>query len=255
MYCSYARKHLHKDIEGMARQRYTTMRSAENSAHRSYGTAGRRDGAGIGESLGFKYEPYGKIYATSGFFLNQLFVQDRFTGHEWDYETSMYWAPYRNYRPDMLRWISRDPAGMADGPNVYGYVRGDPINSIDYFGLSGENCCSENANKAFSDASKKYDGGYRNWMAHMRHCTASCELTKSSGESCASLADLREYAGMMIPKKYRKKAMKKYGTYISDGDPFDLESNKLGRDCGSDFSATNCDACCRQQWRNRIIER
>ena len=84
------------------------------------------------KSVSFEYEPYGKVYASSG--LGQLFTQDRFTGHEYDYETNMYWAPYRNYRPDMLRWISRDPLGMVDGPNVCGYVKGRPTRSTDSMG-------------------------------------------------------------------------------------------------------------------------
>ena len=83
-----------------------------------------------GTYVTFEYEPYGKVYSATGF-LNQLWVQDRFTGHEYDYETNMYWAPYRYYRPDMLRWISRDPLGMVDGPNVYGYVGGRTVMHID----------------------------------------------------------------------------------------------------------------------------
>ena len=75
-----------------------------------------------------EYDPYGTTYASGGW---TGFVQDRFTGHEFDMETNMYWAPYRYYRPDMLRWASRDPLGMVDGPNVYGYVGGGPTSLID----------------------------------------------------------------------------------------------------------------------------
>jgi len=84
-----------------------------------------------------EYDPYGTTYASGGW---TGFVQDRFTGHEFDIETNMYWAPYRYYRPDMLRWASRDPLGMIDGPNVYGYTKGRPVTMLDKngaFGLAG----------------------------------------------------------------------------------------------------------------------
>ena len=98
----------------------------------------------------FEFEPYGGVYKSGGFF-NLLFVQDRFTGHEFDIETNMYWAPYRNYRPDMLRWINRDPAGMVDGPNLYGYTNSSPINISDPLGLWG------------SDTHGPYDGLDNGW--------------------------------------------------------------------------------------------
>ncbi len=38
----------------------------------------------------------------------------------------------RDYDPQVGRWTSKDPLGLAAGdPNLYGYVFNDPINSID----------------------------------------------------------------------------------------------------------------------------
>jgi RHS repeat-associated protein len=54
-----------------------------------------------------------------------------FTGKPWDAAAQMYYFPYRWYSPSAARWLTRDPLGMVDGPNVYGYVRGMPINLID----------------------------------------------------------------------------------------------------------------------------
>ena len=39
------------------------------------------------------------------------------------------------YDPSIGRWLSRDPIGEEDGPNLYGYVLNDPINWFDPFGL------------------------------------------------------------------------------------------------------------------------
>ncbi len=59
-----------------------------------------------------------------------------FTGHPWDAESQLYHAPFRAYSPAMARWTTRDPLGMVDGPNVYAYVRGNPVMFVDPLGLS-----------------------------------------------------------------------------------------------------------------------
>ena len=41
----------------------------------------------------------------------------------------------RYYRPDLARWLTPDPLGMVDGPNLYSYVRNNPVNFMDLFGL------------------------------------------------------------------------------------------------------------------------
>ena len=45
---------------------------------------------------------------------------------------------FRYYDPEIGRYLTRDPAGYVDGPNVYLYVGNNPINHIDPEGL-GEN--------------------------------------------------------------------------------------------------------------------
>lgn len=45
-------------------------------------------------------------------------------------------APYRVYDGDLGRWISRDPIGVTDGPNVYRYAADNPANRLDPLGLS-----------------------------------------------------------------------------------------------------------------------
>ena len=77
----------------------------------------------------YEYTPYGAVYSQSGLALNR-----GFTGHKWDSEIAMYWAPYRHYLPNQARWLTRDPLGMADGPNVYTYVSADPVRFMDPLG-------------------------------------------------------------------------------------------------------------------------
>ncbi len=54
-----------------------------------------------------------------------------YTGHRLDRELNHYYAKYRYYNPTTMRWLSRDPLGMVDGPNVYAYVSGSVVNAVD----------------------------------------------------------------------------------------------------------------------------
>jgi RHS repeat-associated protein len=61
-----------------------------------------------------------------------------FTGHWLHSPSALVVAPYRAYTPWQGRWLSRDPLGeMADGPNLYSYVRNNSINNIDPTGEIG----------------------------------------------------------------------------------------------------------------------
>ena len=84
----------------------------------------------------FDYTPYGEIYHAE----NPGITTRQFTGHDWSPQTGLYFAPYRYYNPAASRWLTRDPLGMADGPNVYAYVMGNPTNTIDVLGLYGYMC-------------------------------------------------------------------------------------------------------------------
>jgi len=75
------------------------------------------------------YYPYGDIYSQSG-----EGIRYKFTGKEWDDDAQMYYFPYRYYSPGIARWISRDPSGMVDGPNLYAYVGANPVNGTDPLG-------------------------------------------------------------------------------------------------------------------------
>lgn len=63
-----------------------------------------------------------------------------YAGYVWDNAlggdtTGMYLARHRWYSPNMGRWVSRDPAGYVDGPNMYMYVSGRPLVLADPLGL------------------------------------------------------------------------------------------------------------------------
>lgn len=58
----------------------------------------------------------------------------RFTGHERDGETGFDAMGVRYYASWLCRWISCDPAGTADTPNLYEYVANNPVRHVDVSG-------------------------------------------------------------------------------------------------------------------------
>lgn len=67
-------------------------------------------------------------------FADQIVMSRTNTTSVSDYPT--YYAPYRMYGPNSARWMTRDPLGMVDGPNEYGYVGGNPTTDNDILGQS-----------------------------------------------------------------------------------------------------------------------
>ncbi|MCU0241158.1 MAG: RHS repeat-associated core domain-containing protein [Vicinamibacteria bacterium] len=58
-----------------------------------------------------------------------------FTGREWDPEINLYYYRARYYDPKVGRFISEDPAGAVDGPNLYRYAHNNPSRFSDPSGL------------------------------------------------------------------------------------------------------------------------
>ena len=87
------------------------------------------DGAGAVQTS-YSYEPYGKT-TVSGTASSNSF---EYTGREND-STGLYFYRARYYNPGLQRFVSEDPIGLAGGPNVYGYVGGNPLSRVDPMGL------------------------------------------------------------------------------------------------------------------------
>ena len=60
----------------------------------------------------------------------------RFPGQLFDNETGLYYNWHRYYDPDIGRYISADPIGLAGGMNLYAYVGNDPVDLVDPWGLT-----------------------------------------------------------------------------------------------------------------------
>jgi RHS repeat-associated protein len=97
---------------------------------------------------------------------------------------------FRNYDPELGRWLSRDPLRRAEtkeGPNLYAYVRNNPVNATDPLGL----CCEKEA----------YAITLANWrlanlVEELTEVHNNCETGMKSGEftddQCNALLEIAQ---------------------------------------------------------------
>jgi RHS repeat-associated protein len=82
-----------------------------------------------------QFRSWGEASADTG-----VKVKLRMAGQQYDQGTRLYYMGARYYDPDLGRFISEDPIGIAGGHNLYAYANNDPVNSMD---PSGTDPCSE----------------------------------------------------------------------------------------------------------------
>ena len=81
----------------------------------------------------------------------------RFSTKELNARSGLVYFGARYYDPKIGRFITQDPLGPIDGPNLYVYTKNNPINNIDPDGLSTKKSC--NFGDCFSNCFKS-SGGY-----------------------------------------------------------------------------------------------
>jgi RHS repeat-associated protein len=119
--------------------------------------------------------PFGETSPTEnpsklgGFIFNH-----RFPGQYFDQETGLHQNWNRDFDPGIGRYVQADPAAMKDGPNLYPYVRSNPVYGIDAQGLYTEIICwsaMNNLGSEFGHISVNINGanysfGPRGWDTH-----------------------------------------------------------------------------------------
>ncbi|WP_223437146.1 MULTISPECIES: RHS repeat-associated core domain-containing protein [unclassified Pseudomonas] len=81
------------------------------------------------------YYPYGGTCWWAGRSkLEASYKTIRYSGQERDV-TGLYYYGFRYYLPWCQRWLSADPAGTADGLNLYAMVHANPVGHVDIAGL------------------------------------------------------------------------------------------------------------------------
>jgi RHS repeat-associated protein len=85
-----------------------------------------------------EYYPYGGAAVIGGTSTVEVERKRyRFSGKELDQATSLYYFGQRYYVPWMARWLTPDPAGPADGINLFLYAYDNPTTFIDPTGNNG----------------------------------------------------------------------------------------------------------------------
>jgi RHS repeat-associated protein len=76
-------------------------------------------------------QPYGTTGTISGSITQNL----RLPGQSFDAETGFHQNGFRDYMPNLGRYLESDPIGLGGGMNTYAYVDGNPLKYMDPFGL------------------------------------------------------------------------------------------------------------------------
>ncbi|HEU5381324.1 MAG TPA: RHS repeat-associated core domain-containing protein [Ktedonobacteraceae bacterium] len=82
--------------------------------------------------------PFGETYSIAGTATTNL----RAPGQYFDSESGLNYNLFRTYNPTLGRYTQADPIGLAGGINPYAYVLGNPVKSVDSFGLYSQQSCA-----------------------------------------------------------------------------------------------------------------
>ncbi len=86
-----------------------------------------------------EYYPYGETSYRAGRNVVETGLKRyRYTGKEKDEESGLYYHGARYYVCWLGRWTAADPAGLADGVNLYAYCKGNPVSLVDPNGMQAE---------------------------------------------------------------------------------------------------------------------
>jgi RHS repeat-associated protein len=135
------------------------------------------DGSGAVRAR-YGYDPYGRQTKLMG----DVETDFGFAGMFWVAEARLAGTRFRNYDPELGRWLSRDPlrsAELQEGPNLYAYVRNNPVNARDPLGL-----CCEKEKEWLEEMGRALEKFLKTWENQFNKCEANRVKGRATADDC-----------------------------------------------------------------------
>ncbi|TQV72933.1 RHS repeat-associated core domain-containing protein [Aliikangiella marina] len=126
-----------------------------------------------------EYTPFGDATVVHETIVNNI----RFLGQYYDQESGLHHNYFRDYDPEIGRYIQSDPLGLYDGSNTYGYVHQNPVQGTDQYGLfTTLTMCTRNPNACAG----VFAGGNGLISAAQKRCATLGSVLVGAGKGAVS---------------------------------------------------------------------
>lgn len=141
-----------------------------------------------------KYTPFGSIEVTLNNIANDFTA--RFPGQYSDNETGLYYNYFRDYDPELGRYIQSDPISLNGGINTYGYVGGNPVSKVDPYGL-----VEWDLTVILSGGGARFVGGNHIMIKATSKCKNGTQWKVKASGSALTLGASLKYSGIVAADK------------------------------------------------------
>ncbi len=128
----------------------------------------------------------------------------RLPGQYFDAETGYHYNAFRDYSPELGRYLQADPIGLNGGMNLYAYCGGDPVNRKDERGLGFED----------DDYQDSYGGWDNSGLDGMGDLDENDGASSSGGDN-----------GVEVTVEVDEKASKRLDGWDQKGHPYNLRTD------------------------------